>query len=156
MTKVSTISAKQLIRGTIRAREDLKIDGRVQGRIESEAQVIVSESAIIEASIQADRIYVQGVVVGDLQGNAQIEIAPTGQVLGKISTPQLSLRPGGRIQGEVDTGQNQGGFSSHGRSVRTDQWAPSPAPSARFDEGEFVESSFATVSQSEPAPTSED
>ena len=72
--------------GKLRLNEDLLIECEFRGEIESDARVIIGESAGVEAQIRAREVEIRGAVVGDV-----------------VATRQLTLRAGGRLHGAVET-----------------------------------------------------
>jgi cytoskeletal protein CcmA (bactofilin family) len=126
------IAANHRVVGTISAGEDLIVLGRVEGRIQSEASVIIEATAIVEGDITANHVLVRGVVVGDLQGVEGVEVAPGAQVAGDIRTRRLTLRAGGRVAGTVTTGIEVPGYGSglHRASAGTSRAAPASTWSA--------------------------
>src|SRR5262245_41953462 len=103
VSDTSVIAAGHKVTGTVSAAEDLIVVGRVVGRIQSEATVVIETQAIIEGEIVARHVLVKGIVVGDVSGVEGIEVAPSGQVLGDLRTRRLALRAGGRVNGAVMT-----------------------------------------------------
>ncbi len=129
----AVIAAGHRVSGNISAAEDLAIFGRVEGRIQSEATVVVEGSAIIEGDITAAYVVVRGLVVGDIAGVEGVEVAPGAQVAGDIRTRRLTLRAGGRVAGTVSTGVEVAGVATGlARGVQASgAWASSataPAP----------------------------
>jgi len=104
VSDISVIAPNHRVLGTISAAEDLVVQGRVEGKILSEATLVVDTQAIIEGEILARNVVIRGVVVGDVSGVEGIEVAPSGQVLGDLKTRRLTLKAGGRVSGLVHTG----------------------------------------------------
>jgi len=175
------IGANETIVGNLRAGEDLSIAGRVQGRIDSEAGVIIEAGAIVEADIRAKELIVRGVLIGTSQVVDQVEITANGQVVGDIHTRRLQLRAGGRVQGEIATGMEvqpyafderaggrsagpgrhrvsntatiaRPGFSTSFSSSRPAGEAPSPAPVRRYSTTKPEGSTWGRDTDRVPAP----
>jgi cytoskeletal protein CcmA (bactofilin family) len=72
--------------GTLSLRESLRIDSEFRGSILSEGTVTIGESAGVEAEIRAREVVICGAVVGNV-----------------VATRQLTIRPGGRLHGDVET-----------------------------------------------------
>ena len=144
MSDVSVISASHKVTGTVSAAEDLVVQGRVEGRIQSEAAVIIETQAIVEGDILARHVLVKGIVVGDVSGVEGIEIAPSGQVLGDLHTRRLALRAGGRVLGVVQTGIEVQAYAMAGKSTAAASWQRTARPAARGFAEEVVETSHAT------------
>jgi cytoskeletal protein CcmA (bactofilin family) len=137
MKDTATIAAGSRIIGNISASEDLIVHGRVEGRIQSEATVIIEAAAIVEADILANQVVVRGIVVGDIQAVEGIEIAASGQVAGDLRARRLTLRAGGRVAGQVASGVEVQGFSTGFKAAtRSSGWqsAPRPTPPASVAE----------------------
>lgn len=149
MSDLSIIAANHRVVGTISAAEDLVVQGRVEGRILSDATLVIDASAIVEGEILARHVIVRGVVVGDVSGVDQIEVAPSGQILGDLKTRRLALKAGGRISGVVHTGVEVAAHAPANRAAGN-VWRPAArpaAPSANRDWAEeVVETSRPTTS----------
>lgn len=127
MSELSIIAANHRVVGTVTANEDLVVQGRVEGRILSDATLVIDQSAIVEGEVLARHVIVRGVVVGDISAVEQIEVAPSGQVLGDLKTRRLALKAGGRISGVVHTGVEVAAPSSANRSTGN-TWRPTARP----------------------------
>lgn len=143
MSDVSVIAASHKVTGTVSAAEDLVVQGRVEGRIQSEATVVIETNAIVEAEILARHVLVKGIVIGDVSGVEGIEIAPSGQVLGDLRTRRLALRPGGRVLGNVQTGIEVAGYTMAGKNSGAAAWQRPTRPAQRAFE-EVVETTRAS------------
>jgi len=92
-----------LIKGTITGREDLFIDGEVQGEIRiHEGKVTVGPHGRVSADIEAREILVRGNVKGSLLAQERIEIGPTGEVNGDVISRRLVIEDGALIHGAVE------------------------------------------------------
>lgn len=141
MSDVSVIALGHKVTGTVSAAEDLVIQGRVEGRIQSEATVIVDTQAIVEAEILARHVLIKGIVIGDVSGVEGIEVAPSGQVLGDLRTRRLALRAGGRVLGVVQSGVEVQPYAMAGKSAGAAAWQRGTARPARSYSEEVVETS---------------
>ena len=99
----SVLGPSIAIKGTLRGSEDLQIEGSVEGTIRFDEQsVVVSESGRIKADIFAHRICVAGEVEGNLVGEREIVIRPSGQLEGNITAPSVTLENGAKFRGSID------------------------------------------------------
>ncbi len=92
------IGPGHLVVGQIVAGEDLHIAGRLRGSLDSTRTVVIEAGAICEAEITAQRVVIQGVVVGDVQAAGEVVVEPTGQVKGNIRASSVRVQLGGRIE----------------------------------------------------------
>jgi len=91
------------IKGTLSGREDLTVDGRVEGKITLRDHVLtIGANGHIEAELQAKAIVVHGKVVGNVIAEHRVEIAASGTVTGDIRAPRVSIADGAMFRGSVD------------------------------------------------------
>ncbi len=99
----ATIGASVKISGDISGKEDLLINGNVEGTIDfRENDVVIGEKGHVNASVIAKNICVEGEIKGELRGGEQITIKPSGQVIGDIRAPRVILNDGCQFKGSVD------------------------------------------------------
>ena len=91
--KGSKFSGKLSFEGTVR------IDGVVEGEIQSKDKLIIGESAEINANITVDNVFISGSVRGDVYAKGRIELLRTGKVYGNICTSSLMVQEGGILEG---------------------------------------------------------
>lgn len=97
------------IKGDLTGKEDLVIEGTVEGRVElPEAQLTVGANGTIQAEIRAKSVVVIGKVSGNIHGTERIEIQATGVVQGDVSAPRLVVAEGAVLNGNIQTGGKQG------------------------------------------------
>lgn len=104
MNPVSTIGVGTTVRGSIRGEGDLEIHGRVEGTVVVTGEVLISETALLKSDVRARRITVRGAVAGDVSADESIVLEPGARVLGDLGAPQIGIRPGGLVRGNVSTG----------------------------------------------------
>lgn len=95
-------------KGTISARGSLRIEGRVEGDISVQGDVIISESGRVTADIRARHVTVAGEVEGELDLEGRLEITSTGKVRGKIRVASLAVSDGGFFLGTCEMGSRDG------------------------------------------------
>jgi cytoskeletal protein CcmA (bactofilin family) len=102
------IMSSLVIKGEIRGREDLYIDGEVQGTINlSDGRVTIGPHGRISADIEAREIVVRGTVKGTLLARERVEIGRTGDARGDIVTARISVEDGAQIHGKVDVARTE-------------------------------------------------
>ncbi len=98
--KVDTIIGKETqIAGHIVATGTIRVDGRVEGDIAADGDVIVGESGRIVASIRARNVTVAGEVQGDVYAGGRLEIVPSGKLYGDVRTAVLAIEDGAIFKG---------------------------------------------------------
>jgi cytoskeletal protein CcmA (bactofilin family) len=93
------------IKGTLSGREDLTVDGRVEGKITLREHVLtIGANGHIEAELQAKAIVVHGKVIGNVIAEHRVEVAASGTVQGDIRAPRVSIADGAMFRGAIDMG----------------------------------------------------
>jgi len=109
------------IKGDVTAREDLLINGRVDGTIALKMNKLeIGVSGTIQANAFARVIIVSGEMLGDLYASEQVIVTKTGRVTGDIYTADVSIEDGAHIKGNIDM-QKQDVFKQHAVPDMLDQ-----------------------------------
>ena len=97
------VTSSILIKGEIRGREDLYIDGEVQGSIHlTEGRVTVGPHGKISADVDAREIVIRGTVKGSLRARERVEVGRTGDIRGDITTLRFAIEEGAQIHSKVE------------------------------------------------------
>lgn len=75
------------------------LEGTIVGGIVSDHDVNIGPEGSFEGTLKAARVRVAGLVNGQVECG-QIEILPTGHVVGEIHAEALIITPGGRFRGQ--------------------------------------------------------
>lgn len=87
------------VKGDIRSTTSVRVDGRLEGNLHTSGDVIVGESGVVVATIEAASVLVAGEVQGQIKASARLELAASGKVRGDVETPILVVNEGGRLDG---------------------------------------------------------
>lgn len=97
------------IKGEVTGKEDLFIDGTLEGKLElSGAIVTVGPNGKVKADIQAREIIVRGSVQGKLNGRDRVQLWNSGSVIGEVQTERLAIEDGAVLRGKVEAGKARG------------------------------------------------
>ena len=89
------------ITGSIKAKDEVTIQGTVEGDIEC-LTLNVSKTGNIKGKIKSDTLIVEGKVDGEININDIINIKSDGIVSGKINYGSIQISEGGKLIGEID------------------------------------------------------
>lgn len=94
------------ISGEIVFADQLRVEGRITGKVSSDAGTLaIEESGRVDAQVEVGTCIIRGGLNGDLAAKSRAEIHRTGRVQGDISTPVLLVEEGAVFNGAVRMGQ---------------------------------------------------
>jgi len=99
---VAAIGASMNIKGEIRTREELFVDGEVEGTLESHSLLTVGPNGKVRANIKAREVVVFGSVRGNVDVTEKIAIRDKGSLIGDIKTAGISIDDGAYFKGSID------------------------------------------------------
>lgn len=123
----ATIGKAVMIKGQIFSREDLIIDGEVEGTVEAqEHRVTIGPNGKVHAGLKAREIVVQGTIQGNVEATDKIDIRKDAKLIGDIKTARIVIEDGAFFKGSIDITR------SEPKVVKVDKpaVAPASAPSA--------------------------
>jgi len=99
----AVIGKSVILKGQIYGREDLTIDGDVEGTVElQEHRLTVGPNGKVVATIKAREIVVLGTVQGNIETREKIEIRKDAKVVGDIRTARIVIEDGAYFKGSID------------------------------------------------------
>jgi len=116
----ATVGKSVKIVGQIFTKEDLYVDGDVEGTIESlENKVTVGPNGRVQASIRAREVIILGQVQGNVETSDKVDIRKDAKLVGDITTSRISIEDGALFKGSIDI-----------KKAEPKPAAPAPAPAA--------------------------
>jgi len=108
--KVSTfIGQGTEIKGDIKAKGGIRIDGRVNGQIDHEGDLVIGEEGVVEATIKTRNVTIAGEAHGNIEASGRVEIVSTGRLFGDITVNALVIHEGAVFDGNCQMRQAEGG-----------------------------------------------
>ena len=101
------IDASTEVNGKIKCVDTIRIEGRVKGEVRCEQNVIVAESAIIQAMIEAESVVISGDVKGDITARRKITLGKAARVTGDLRTPGIVIEEGAKLEGRIVIGPDE-------------------------------------------------
>jgi cytoskeletal protein CcmA (bactofilin family) len=95
----NALASGTLIKGSIHAEEDIRIDGKVEGLIECAGKVVVGPLAEIVGDIHCANADINGRIDGTLVIRDVLSIKATGIFTGDLITGRLEIMPGAVFNG---------------------------------------------------------
>ena len=105
----TVVDQSVVIIGELKGNEDLTIEGRVEGIIESKKHMVtIGANGTAKAKISAKDVIVFGNVDGNITASSKVEIRPTGTVAGDIVSPTVAIAEGATFRGSIDMSRSAG------------------------------------------------
>ena len=98
----SVISRDICIEGELQGRENLVIEGRLKGRLQTAGDVAVAAGAHVEAVIMARNITIRGRVNGNIEAEEAVAIEPQGILIGDCRARSIQIHEGARFEGRSE------------------------------------------------------
>lgn len=114
----ATIGKSLLVKGSITGREDVQVDGRLEGDVElPEHRLTVGVGGHVQGGVRAREIVVLGSVHGNLEAVERIEIKRNAKVVGDLRAARFVVEDEAYFKGNIET-------------IRTDAPKPAGKPAA--------------------------
>jgi cytoskeletal protein CcmA (bactofilin family) len=92
------------VKGTLKFTNDLIVDGRIEGEIQSEGNLTIGENARIKAEIRTSTVTVHGKVHGNITAKDRVDLKAGAEVVGDIKAKILTMEPGAIFVGKSTIG----------------------------------------------------
>lgn len=112
----SVVGSDMAVEGNIRAKEAVRVEGKVTGDVETEGALIISAGGSVKGNVKGSSIIIGGSLEGDVTSGGRTEVASTGKVIGNIRTKSLIVDENAVFQGQC--------------IMNAEGLAPAPAPEA--------------------------
>ena len=87
---INTIIGKEsAVSGDIKINGFVRVDGDVDGNLETGSNIIVGSSARIRGNVQAASAVISGIIIGDIIAPAGIKLLSSAAVIGDVTTRRL-------------------------------------------------------------------
>ena len=126
----ATIGKAVKIIGQIFSKEDLYVDGDVEGTIEcQDNKLTVGPNGKLQAAVRAREVVVLGQVKGNVEANDRIDIRKDARLVGDIKTARIVIEDGAYFKGSIDIVKAEPVKpGAAGANAANSAAAPKPAP----------------------------
>ena len=99
----ATVGKAVKVVGQIFSREDLYIDGEVEGTVEAlEHKLTIGPNGTVRATIKAREVVALGNIQGNVEATEKIEIRKDAKLTGDIRTARIIIEDGAYFKGSID------------------------------------------------------
>ena len=101
---ITLLAKGVLLRGEIHVEGTVRIDGRLDGDIQTSGQVIIGEDGLVQGTITAGTVICSGRIKAKVTANERVQLMKTATLIGEVLTPVLIMEDGAKLQGVTDMG----------------------------------------------------
>lgn len=95
------------VEGTLRTKGSIRIDGKVQGKIEASGDVMIGETASLNCEIEGNNVIIAGNVVGNVKASSKLELLPTATLKGDVYSGSMVVSEGAKFTGSIQMAENE-------------------------------------------------
>jgi cytoskeletal protein CcmA (bactofilin family) len=122
------------VKGQIFAREDLTIDGEVEGTVEChEHRLTIGPNARVQAGLKAREIIIHGSIQGNVDATDKIDIKKEAKLVGDIKTSRIVIEDGAYFKGSIDISKTAAPKSSQPATTGQPQGNMQPMPATTIN-----------------------
>jgi len=99
--------------GELQSDNVVKIEGRFEGSVRANRQVLVTHGGVVQGDISAPEAVIGGEVHGDIVATERVQLLVGARVLGNVTAPRLIVQEGGLLNGQLRMAGRATGAESH-------------------------------------------
>lgn len=100
----NVLSSDVQINGSVKFSNDLVVDGKIEGSVESDGSLTIGENAHIKAEVKTRSVIIYGKVHGNIEVTDKVELKANAELVGNIKAASLSIEPGAIFVGKSTVG----------------------------------------------------
>lgn len=109
---INTIIGKgSEIKGNIKVNGFVRIDGDIDGNLETDGNVIVGENARIRGNINAKSIIVGGIILGNIIAIESVKVLANSIVIGDILSHKVQIEDDALVNGKCISIRNEENYT---------------------------------------------
>lgn len=102
---LNVIGEGTIIKGDITSSGDLRVDGTIEGTVNTKSKFVLGPSGKVNGNINAKNADVSGLVIGHVNINEVLYLKASARINGDIETNKLIIESGGEFNGKCVMGK---------------------------------------------------
>lgn len=98
----TNIGPEIVIDGNLQSEASVRIDGRIIGRVDSQAAVELGPGSSVKSDVHGQRVTVAGSVAGNVSAKERVDLLAGAKLTGDVRAPRLTIADGASFRGKVD------------------------------------------------------
>lgn len=131
----SVIGPGSIFEGKFYISGSLRIDGKFEGEIKTEDELVVGETGKVRTNIKARTVAIAGTMIGNIIADEEVRLDKGGKLLGDVEVPVLHLNPGVIAQGTINI---TGGQKKDVRKLIEESFGESTTRQADLEKGKVA------------------
>jgi cytoskeletal protein CcmA (bactofilin family) len=127
--QINMIGEGTVFEGTLTSESDIRISGRVEGKLEVKGKLIIAQEGQVEGEITAASLDVAGRVQGEIRVEERVVLKSSAVVDGNVQTGRIVIEEGAVYNGKCQMGSRT--MTSDTKDRKTEPSAPSDLPVRR-------------------------
>jgi cytoskeletal protein CcmA (bactofilin family) len=100
------------VRGDLKADGAFRVDGTIEGSVESKSSIVIGESGIVRGDVRGRDVVVAGQVQGNITASGHLDIVASGRIEGDVDALSVRIETGGVFRGTSRMGGGKATASS--------------------------------------------
>lgn len=109
------ISQGTKIVGDITSQGGFRIDGEIEGNINTPNKVVIGKTGVVNGSLICKDADIEGLVEGTMQVNNLLSIKSTARIEGEVTVGKLAVEPGATFNASCDMKGNLKSIAKDGK-----------------------------------------
>ena len=122
-SSINMIGAGTVITGDIKSKGDIRVDGSLNGSIETEGKVVVGQGGVVEGDVVCKDADIAGVLKAKISVSQLLSLKSSAKLNGDIVTNKLSIEPGASFTGSCSMGAVIKDIKDGGKSEKREKTA---------------------------------
>ncbi|MDO6437740.1 polymer-forming cytoskeletal protein [Cyclobacterium sp. 1_MG-2023] len=106
VTSSNLVALGTVIVGNIGSQGNIRVEGTVDGSLDSQQKIIIGESAKVNGDVRAGDVEISGEIKGDIYCSDSLYLKKSALIYGDIYTKKLIIEDGAEFNGKCNMGNN--------------------------------------------------
>ncbi|QQY08125.1 MAG: polymer-forming cytoskeletal protein [Candidatus Xiphinematobacter sp.] len=106
-TKKNILTSEVEIKGTLHFKGELIFDGKIEGEIVSEGDLILGKNSFIKGEVRVKAAIIHGTVMGNITVTEKCELKSSSQLTGDLVAARMQIEEGATFVGKSEVSPNK-------------------------------------------------